>query len=440
MSTISSTIKVNDKKIINGWAIYDWANSAYFLVISTAIFPAYFLSNTPELVNLLGMEMSNSSLYSYAVSFSYIVIVMLSPLLSGIADFGNKRMYFLKLFTIFGSLACIALYFFAGVGQMWLGTTAFILATIGCAGGLVFYNAYLPEIVTEDRFDAVSAKGYSYGYIGSVLLLLMILVLAMKPEWFGITSETLPYRIGFVMVGLWWIGFAQITFKRLPGSGIGKITGEMMSKGVVEIKTVFKSLRKQPQVLRYLVAFFFYSAGVQTVIYLASAFGSKELGFDTINLITVILILQFLAMVGAYLFALVSKRLGNKWTLVVMNVIWIAICITAFFVVSHLQFYIIAGFVGLVMGGIQSLSRSTYSKMVEENKGDLTSYFSFYDIVYKLSVVIGTFVFGLIEHLTSNMRYSILGLASFFIVGIIVLIFVKVKFNEPKVNVVDSLN
>ncbi len=428
MSTISNAIKVNDRKTINGWALYDWANSAYFLVISTAIFPAYFLSNTPEIISLLGLEMTNSSLYSYSVSFSYLVIVLLSPILSGIADFGNKRMYFLKLFTIVGSLACVALYFFAGVGQMWLGTTAFILATIGCAGGIVFYNAYLPEIVTEDRFDSVSAKGYSYGYIGSVLLLIMILVLAMKPQWFGITSETLPYRIGFVMVGLWWIGFAQITFRRLPGSGLGKISKEMLAKGVSEIKGVFQDLKKQPNILRYLTAFFFYSAGVQTVIYLASAFGSKELGFTTVNLITVILILQFLAMVGAYLFAQVSKRIGNKWALIIMNIIWISICLLAFFVVSHLQFYIIAGFVGLVMGGIQSLSRSTYSKMVEENKGDLTSYFSFYDIVYKLSVVIGTFVFGLIEQLTSNMRFSILGLAVFFVIGILVLFSVKIKF------------
>jgi len=428
MSTTSNAIKIHDRKTISGWAIYDWANSAYFLVISTAIFPAYFLSNTPELVSIAGFEMSNSSLYSYSVSFSYLVIVILSPILSGIADFGNKRMYFLKLFTIVGSIACIALYFFAGVGQMWLGTTAFILATIGCAGGIVFYNAYLPEIVTEDRVDSVSAKGYSYGYIGSVLLLIMILVLAMKPQWFGITSETLPYRIGFVMVGLWWIGFAQITFKRLPGSGIGKISKEMLSKGMDEIRTVFSKLRKQPNILRYLTSFFFYSAGVQTVIYLASAFGSKELGFTTIDLITVILILQFLAMVGAYLFAQVSKQIGNKWSLIIMNMIWIAICLAAFFVVSRGQFYIIAGFVGLVMGGIQSLSRSTYSKMVEENREDLTSYFSFYDIVYKLSVVVGTFVFGLIEHLTSNMRYSILGLAIFFIVGILLLFTVQVKF------------
>ncbi|WP_235296628.1 MFS transporter [Portibacter marinus] len=430
MSTISNVIKINDRKTINGWAIYDWANSAYFLVISTAIFPAYFLSNTPEVVSVMGLEMTNSSLYSYSVSFSYLVIVFLSPLLSGIADFGNKRMYFLKLFTIVGSLACIALYFFAGVGQMWLGTSAFILATIGCAGGIVFYNAYLPEIVTEDRVDSVSAKGYSYGYIGSVLLLIMILVLAMKPDWFGITSETLPYRIGFVMVGLWWIGFAQITFRRLPGSGIGRITLEMMNKGVMEIKAVARKLREQPNILRYLASFFFYSAGVQTVIYLASAFGAKELGFTTINLITVILILQFLAMVGAYLFAQVSKRVGNKWALIIMNIIWISICLVAFFVENHIQFYVIAGFVGLVMGGIQSLSRSTYSKMVEENREDLTSYFSFYDIVYKLSVVIGTFVFGLIEHLTSNMRFSILGLAIFFIIGISILTTVKVKFKS----------
>lgn len=427
-TTTTSEIIINDKKTINAWAIYDWANSAYFLVISTAIFPAYFLSNTPEQISILGMEMSNSTLYSYSVSFSYLLIVLLSPFLSGIADFGNKRMYFLKVFTIFGSLACVALYFFAGVGQMWLGVTAFILATVGCAGSIVFYNAYLPEIASEDRMDAVSAKGYSYGYIGSVILLLFILVLAMKPDLFGITSETLPYRIGFVLVGIWWIGFAQITFRRLPGSGLGKITTKMMSKGVDEIKTVAKELVKKKEILKFLAAFFFYSAGVQTVIYLASAFGSKELEFSATNLIIVILILQFLAMVGAYLFAIVSKRMGNKFSLIIMNVIWIAICVTAFFVQSHMQFYVIAAFVGLVMGGIQSLSRSTYAKMVEENSGDLTSYFSFYDMLYKLSVVFGTFAFGMIEQVTDNMRYPVLGLAIFFIIGITILF--TVRFRE----------
>ncbi len=429
----TQTIKVNDKKTINGWALYDWANSAYFLVISTAIFPAYFLSNTPETVGIFGMEMSNSSLYSYAVSFSYLLIACLSPLLSGIADYGDKRMYFLKIFTVVGSIACMALYFFAGVGQMWLGVTAFILATIGCAGGLVFYDAYLPEIASEDRFDQVSARGYAFGYIGSVLLLLMILFIALKPEVFGITSTTLPYRIGFVMVGLWWVGFAQITFSRLPSSELGKITKKMISKGIIEIKTVFHEIQKKTELKKFLIASFFYNAGVQTVIYLASAFGTKELNFTTPDLITVILILQFLAMIGAYLFAQVSKRIGNKMALILMNGIWITICFAAYFVYSHFAFYIVAAFVGLVMGGIQSLSRSTYSKLVDENKGDLTSYFSFYDIVFKLSVVFGTFTFGLIEQITSNMRYSVLGLAIFFVIGIIVLSTVKINFKAARV-------
>lgn len=433
MSTAVQTIKINDKRTINGWAIYDWANSAYFLVISTAIFPAYFLANTPENIGFLGMEMSNSSLYSYSVSLSYIIIVFLSPFLSGIADYGNKRMYFLKLFTVVGALACVALYFFAGIGQMWLGVSAFILATIGCAGGLVFYNAYLPEIATEDRFDQVSAKGYAYGYLGSVLLLLMILFLALKPEFFGITNPSLPYRIGFVMVGLWWLGFAQITFSRLPKASLGKITLRMMSKGIDEVREVAKDILKKKEILKFLAALFFYNAGVQTVIYLASAFGSKELGFTANNLIIVILILQVLAMGGAYFFALVSKWVGNKIALVIMNAIWIIICITAYFVESTLQFYFIAAFVGLVLGGIQSLSRSTFSKMVDENKGDLTSYFSFYDILFKLSVVFGTFVFGFIEHMTSNMRFSVLGLAVFFIIGIIILLTVKVDFTADEV-------
>ncbi len=433
ISLDDGAIQVNDKKTINGWALYDWANSAYFLVISTAIFPAYFLANTPEMIRIFGGEVSNSSLLSYTVSFSYLIIVILSPLLSGIADYGNKRMFFLKTFTIIGSLACIALYFFSGEVKMWLGVSAFMLATIGCAGGLVFYDAYLPEIASEDRFDQVSAKGYAFGYIGSVILLVMILYLALNPQVFGIQSETLPYRIGFVMVGLWWLGFAQITFKRLPKGELGLITRKMLSKGMKEIKLVAKDILSKKEILKFLAAMFFYNAGVQTVIYLASAFGTKELGFTADKLIIVILLLQLLAMVGAYIFARVSKVIGNKYALIIMNAIWILICLGAFFVTSDIQFYLIACGVGLVLGGIQSLSRSTFSKMVDEHKGDLTSYFSFYDVLFKLSVVFGTFVFGFIEQITSNMRYSVLGLAIFFIVGIIILTRVKVNFRAEKV-------
>ena len=425
--------KVNDNKVINAWALFDWANSAYALVIATAIFPVYFIKSTPDLISLGGLEFSNSALYSFAVSISYILIAFLSPILSGIADYGGKRKFFLKFFTIVGSISCILLYFFKGVPDLWLGTSAFILATIGFAGSLVFYNAYLPEIVTEDRYDRVSAKGYAFGYIGSVILLLFILFMILKPSVFGFEeNSTLPSRIGFVLVGVWWIGFAQISFKYLPKDSKLKFDGQFLKKGYEEIKMVFKRLQSQVNTKRFLWAFFFYNSGVQTVIYLATVFAEKELNFETAELITIVLLLQLVAIGGAYLFAWVSDKRGNKFSLLLMITIWFLICLGAFLVTGKTVFYFLAALVGMVMGGIQSLSRSTYSKLIEENTKDLTSYFSFYDVLYKVSIVSGTFFFGLAEFITGNIRYSVLVLAILFVIGFLILSKVDLKHLRPQ--------
>lgn len=424
-------MELNNKKTINGWAIYDWANSAYFLVISTAIFPAYFMANTSAKINLFGTEITNSSLYSYAVSFSYLVIVLLSPILSGIADYGGKRMFFLKLFTFIGSISCILLYFFTGDIDLWLGTSAFMLATIGAAGGLVFYNAYLPEIVTEDKYNKVSAKGYAYGYIGSVILLIFILFISMKPMLFGIPENTtIPYRLGFALVGVWWLGFAQITFNRLPKGNKESLSKKMIVKGFQEIYSVFKKLKTNRNLMIFLIAIFFYSAGVQTVVYLASVFAKEELKFATEELIIVILILQLVAIVGAFLFAEVSKRIGNKNGLISMVLIWTIIAFSAYFVDSKIQFYFLAGMVGMVLGGIQSQSRSAYSKIIDSEKKDLTSYFSFFDIVLKISIVVGTFAFGLVNEITGSLRTSVLALAVFFLIGLVLLLITN--FNKAE--------
>ena len=425
-------LQINDKKVINAWALFDWANSSYALVISTAIFPAYFIAFTPDKINILGGEVSNTSLYSYAVSVSYLIVAFLSPLLSGIADFGGKRKYFLKLFTIIGSLSCIALYFFDGESRLWLGTSAFILATIGFAGGIVFYNAYLPEIVSEDRYDKVSAKGYAYGYIGSVILLLAILMMINYPGFFGIKDPALPARIGFVLVGLWWLGFSQISFKYLPKDKITRISVNLFSKGFEEIKMVFKQLKRQKNLKKFLASFFFYSAGVQTVIYLATIFAKEELNFAIDELILTVLILQLVAIGGAFLFAQISKWKGNKFSLMAMLVIWIFICLMAYAVEEKWQFYLISALVGMVMGGIQPLSRSTYSKLLEDKTKDVTSYFSFYDVLYKLSIVAGTLLFGLVNQITGSMRNSVLVLVIFFVAGMIFLSFVSLKSTDTQ--------
>lgn len=428
-------MQLNDKRTINGWAYFDWANSAYYLVISTAIFPIYFSSVTNENISLFGGTISNTALYSFSVSAAYILIAFLSPLLSGIADYTGRRMYFLKTFTLIGAIGCIALFFFQSPQTMWIGTAAFIMGTIGAAGGLVFYDSYLPLIASEDQYDKVSAKGYSYGYIGSVLLLIACLVMIQKPEWFHITNPTLPSRISFVLVGLWWIGFSQITFNRLPADKPIPHPRKLFAKGWNELMLVWQIIKQDKNTKRFLASYFFYIAGVHTVIYLATLFADRELGFKDSELILTILLLQLVAVPGALFFAFVSRRKGNKFSLLIQLVIWMIICVGAYATTEKWHFFSIAGLVGLVLGGIQALSRSTYAKLLEDRKEDPTSFFSFLDVLSKIAIVSGTFIFGLVNSITGNMRYSVLTLALFFIIGFFILTTVATsRINTSNIN------
>ncbi|TAK46545.1 MAG: MFS transporter [Saprospiraceae bacterium] len=433
MSRTNTTALKNDPKTINGWALFDWANSAYALVITVAIFPGYFLAVTDDHFTLLGISMTDSALYAFAVSAAYLLIALASPLLSGIADYGGRKKWFLKLFTSIGSLACISMWFFTGMNTLPLGITSFILATIGFAGGLVFYNAYLPIISTEDQYDQVSAKGFSYGYIGSVILLVVNLGMITFHEELGFSGQSIAVRLAFVMVGLWWLGFAQIPFRRLPADAFVKSEENLVRKGYLELKKVWRSLQKLAMAKRFLVSFFFYNAGVQTVLFLASTFAINELKFGATDLIILILILQLVAICGAYLFAKVSDWRGNKFSIIVMLFIWIAICVTAYLVITKLQFYLLAGAVGMVMGGIQSLSRSTYSKLIPENTPDTTSYFSFYDVLDKVSTMMGTFGFGIVQ-LTGGMRSAVLALTVLFLVGLVALWRVRIVRGEGAIS------
>lgn len=415
-------MQLNDKKVINGWAYFDWANSAYYLVISTAVFPIYFANVSPKNIDIAGLTISNSALYSFTVSAAYILIALLSPLLSGIADYTGRRMFFLKTFTMIGALGCVSLFFFSSPDTMWIGTIAFMLGTIGAAGGLVFYDSYLPVIASEDQFDKVSAKGYAFGYFGSVLLLIVCLGIIQKPDLIGIENPTLPSRISFVLVGLWWLGFSQITFRRLPADVPVATTENLFLRGWSELRSVWNVIKHDPQVIRYLASYFFYIAGVHTVIYLASLFAGQELGFKDFELIITILLLQIVAIPGAFAFARLSKMKGNKFSLIVQLVIWILICIGAYLTTEKWHFFAIAALVGLVLGGIQSLSRSTYAKLLEGRTTDLTSYFSFYDVLSKLAIVSGTFIFGMVNSITGSMRGSVLFLAVLFVLGLVSLL------------------
>lgn len=420
----------NNPKVVRAWCLYDWANSVYNLVITSTIFPIYYISvttvNDSDLVDFFGFSVPNTVLYSYSLSFSFLVIALLQPLLSGVADtVGNKKI-FMKFFTYLGSGACIALYFFTGQ-NVEFGITASVLASIGYGGALVFYNSFLPEIVTFDRFDRVSARGFSYGYVGSVLLLIFNLVMIQQPAWFGLQEGDLPARIAFLTVGIWWIGFSQITFYFLPNqTSERRAHGHYLAKGYHEIQKVYRSLTDLPQLKKFLASFFFYSIGVQTIMYLAATFGDKEIKLSPSKLIMTVLIIQLVGVLGSWLFARVSERRGNKFSLMVMIMIWILICVAAYYTYTEYQFFALAFAAGMVMGGIQSLSRATYSKLIPKNTIDHASYFSFYEVTYNISIVIGTFCYGLIEHWTGSMRYSALALGMFFIIGLLFLYRVSV--------------
>ncbi len=425
--TADSPVIKNNKKTINGWAMYDWANSAFNLVITTAVFPPFFVAVAPELVDVLGMQIKSSALYSYAISISYLILSVALIALSGIADAGGYRKLFLKIFTTMGALSCAALYLFDGPDMTLMAILFFIFALLGFGMSLVFYNSFLPDIATEDKHDYVSAKGYTYGYIGSVILLVVILTLIQFKSSFGFESDAIPIRIGFVLVGVWWFVFGFYSISKLPIDKKGTLGDSVFSEGLSKLKTVGRQIWWDKNKVKFLMSYFSYIGGVNIVIYLASIFAKEELAFESNELIILILMMQFLAAIGAFLFAFVSKKFGNKISIGVQLVIWVIICVCSYFVYGKANFYILSVFVGLVFGGIQSLSRSTYSKMIDDPDIPLSSYFSFYQIVTYLGIVVATFIFGMVEQITQNMRYSVLTTTIFFIIGLLILFTVSFK-------------
>ena len=420
-------LKIGDIKLINGWAFYDWANSVYSLVISTAVFPLYYSAVTDgKVVSFLGMDWDHpDSLYSYALSFSFLVVAFISPILSGIADYTGSKKKFMKFFCWLGGLSVASLYFFDGIDTVWIGIVFTIFASIGFWASLVFYNAYLPEVAHPEQQDRASAKGFIYGYTGSVILLIINLMMIQKPEWFGIDAS-MASRISFVLVGAWWIGFAQITFRRLPDDIYNKKPKEdYIWRGFKELKVVAKEVINYPTLKRFLISFFLLSIGVQTIILMAAIFGSSELGLPAMNLIVTILLVQIVAIVGAFIFSRLSEKWGNIKALKVTICTWMLVCFTAFLLDKNQEnveyyFYGLGVLLGFVQGAIQSLTRSTYSKLLPETE-DHATYFSFYDVTEKIAIVLGTFVYGLLYAITDSMQWSVLCLAIFFLASFIVL-------------------
>lgn len=424
----------NNPTVTRAWCIYDWANSVYSLVITSTIFPIYYSAvaknaDGSSIVNFFGFNLESSVLFSYAISGAFLIIASMSPLLTAIADYSGRKKLFMQLFCYLGSLSCAGLYFFTRE-TFTISVILFVLASIGFSGSIVFYNSYLPEIATEDQYDRLSAKGFSMGYFGSVLLLIFNLAMIMKPAIFGIAPEntSLPPRIAFLTTGIWWFGFAQYTFYHLPGNVYHRRPqGSWILNGFKELNKVLNQVKQLPMLKRYLLAYFFYNMGVQTVMYVATIFGIEVLNLPDEALIITILIIQLVAIGGAYAFAILSGKYGNIRALIVAVIIWIGICIGAYFIRGEFDFYVLAAIVGSVMGGIQSLSRSTYSKLIPATTQDHASYFSFYDVTEKVSIVLGTLAYGAIAQVTGSMRNSILALIVFFALGLIFLFMVKGK-------------
>lgn len=418
------------KKVINGWAMYDWANSVYSLVITTTIFPAYYVGitsmgngNGKHYVNFFGRQFINTTLLDYALATVFLIVAVSSPILSSIADYRRNKKIYLRWFCFLGSAACCGLFFFTPE-RIELGVILFSLAALGYWGSLVFYNSYLPDIASPEDQDRISAKGFALGYTGSVLLQIICFFIIVKPGWFGLdgADKTIGVRLAFLLTGLWWFGFAQFTLRVLPLPSLKERHAKknVLVNGFHELSVVFRQLKGLPALRRFLLAFFMYSMGVQTVMLVAAGFSKKEIfpkPEDEPKLLFTLILIQLVAIIGAIVMSRVSTFIGNLSVLIISVSLWIVICICAYFVNSQFQFYILAAAVGLVMGGIQSMSRSTYSKFLPETK-DTTSFFSFYDVTEKIGLVIGLFSFGLLEELTGSIRNSIIALIVFFVLGL----------------------
>lgn len=427
----------SNKTIQRAWTMYDWANSTYNLVITSTIFPAYYVaittsSNPNELsyVDFFGIKVINTALQNYALAFVFLIVAIASPIMSSIADYRGNKKAFMRAFTLMGSMSCAALFFFTP-DRIEYGIICFSLAALGFWNSWVFYNSYLPDIAAPEERDRLSARGFAMGYIGSVILQLICFAIILQPALFGLdtTDKTLGPRISFLLVGCWWLGFAQISFKHLPNNTEinKKLKKHLLVNGFHELKLVWNQAKQIPALKRFLGTFFLLSVGVQTVMLVAAGYSKKEIfpkPEDEPKLLVTILLIQIVAIFGAILLSRLSKLIGNIATMIIGIVIWVAICIWGYFITSQTEFYILAACVGLVMGGIQSMSRSTYAKLLPETN-DTTAFFSFYDVTEKLALTIGLFLFAYNEELTGSMRNSILVLMGFFILSLVSLLYTK---------------
>ncbi|WP_136668017.1 MFS transporter [Flavobacterium sp. H122] len=429
-------LQKGDKKLLNAWAFYDWANSVYTLTIVSSIFPIFYdliFRSQLKFVDILGYQFKNTAVISFVTAIAFLIVAVISPILSGIADYIGNKLVFLRFFCYLGGLSCIGLYWFTPE-HFFISYTIYLFGLIGYWASLVFYNSYLPDIAYPEQQDRVSARGFSMGYIGSTVLLIINLVMVMSvPKEAPLKDHLQMMRYSFVMTGIWWIGFSHVTYYYLPkGISLGhKLTKAVVLDGYHELKNVWKDVKVNIVLKRYLISYFVFIMAVQTFMLVATYFGAEEIAWETENqktsgLIVSILLIQLVAVLGAFLTSRASEKFGNIKVLIVLNIFWVILCLVAYFAKTPTEFYCIGGFVGLVMGGTQSLARSTYSKFLPDTQ-DTASYFSFYDVTEKIGIVIGMSIYGAIDQITGSMRNSALFLGVFFIIGAFLLLRVPRK-------------
>ena len=490
---------------MQAWAVYDWANSVYSLVITSTIFPIYYSILTTayekkeyifetgkwidvpvrNMIKFFGKTYEPDAVYGYSLTLSFFIVVILTPILSSLADIIGNKKSFMQFFCYLGATSCMGLALFTSMETVYLGLLFSITASVGFWGSLVFYNSFLPDIATKDKQDALSARGYVYGYVGSVILviicLILIQVLARNKE------EALLYtRISFLLTGAWWFSFSQYTFRYLPKFGEVKdqlpkdlvllnfknifqshseaggwfevvkrnikFYLEIIRESFKELFKVGRKLFQTPNLKYFLSSFFFYSVGMQTIFLMATLFGKSEINLAQNKLIITLLLIQIEAIIGAMVFSRLSQKIGNKNVISITVFLWIVVCVWAYFLNKanlnvEYHFYAVAGLVGLVMGGLQAMSRSTYSRLLPENSMDNTTYFSFYDVLEKIAIMIGAFIFSFIIDnydnirvffaqieielpTASGMRFAAFFMGVFFLIGLVLIRFVKIKVND----------
>ncbi len=421
--------------------MYDWANSAYVTTVSVGLLGPYLLNVVvpPSGVVIFGIEFGASSLFPLAVGVSAGLVFILAPALGAIADFSRSKKHFLLFFAFMGAMATIPLYF-SGTGDVLFTLALFVLAQTGFVAANVFYDAFLPDIASDQDMDRVSGKGFAYGYVGGGLQFAMSLLLVVGYEQIGITQQR-GVQISMATAGIWWAGFTLFTVRYLKEtrSGIplpdtyrrkGRLLGYLTLGFSRTIQTTLKVGQFRHLAL-FLAAFMLYNDGIQTVLSVANLYGADELGLGYGALLGTLLMIQFVAIGGALFFSWLAGRIGTKQSIMLTLVVWSLAVSYAFFIETAMEFFILGGVIGIVLGGSQALSRSFYASMIPAEAS--AEFFGFYSVFSKFSAIWGPFVFFFINQITGSSRNAIVSLIVFFVLGLALLYFV----DEDKARLAD---